>query len=70
MNGVDERYTFVVSDRPEKSKAEIVSILQSSEAEVLVNYLPVGSQSAVEFYAECALDAGSLLLLYSCVYCQ
>ena len=58
MNGVDEKYTFVVSDRQEQSKAEIVNSLKSSGAEVLVNYLPVGSQEAVEFYAECALDAG------------
>ncbi len=58
MNGADERYTFVVSDRPEQSKAEIVDSLKQSGTEVLVNYLPVGSQEAVEFYAECALDAG------------
>ncbi|MEL6787836.1 MAG: inositol-3-phosphate synthase [Cyanobacteria bacterium J06607_15] len=58
MNGADEKYTFVVSDRPEQSKADIVASLKQSGAEVLVNYLPVGSQEAVEFYAECALDAG------------
>ncbi len=58
MNGVDEKYTFVMSDRPEKTKAEIVKILQNSGAEVLINYLPVGSTEAAGFYAECALDAG------------
>jgi myo-inositol-1-phosphate synthase len=58
MNGADEKYTFVISDRPEQSKAEIVNSLKRSGTEVLVNYLPVGSQEAVEFYAECALDAG------------
>ena len=58
MNGTDEKYTFVKSDRPEQSKAEIVNSIKQSGAEVLVNYLPVGSQEAVEFYAECALDAG------------
>jgi myo-inositol-1-phosphate synthase len=58
MNGADEKYTFVVSDRPEQSKADIVNSLKRSGTEVLVNYLPVGSQEAVEFYAECALDAG------------
>ena len=62
MNGVDEKYTFVLSDRPEKSKAEIVKILQNSGAEVLINYLPVGSQEAAGFYAECALDAGVALV--------
>lgn len=58
MHNAEEKYTFVVSDRPEQSKAEIVNSLKHSGAEVLVNYLPVGSQEAVEFYAECALDAG------------
>ncbi len=58
MNGVDEKYTFVISDRQEQSKAEIVKTLQDSGAEVLINYLPVGSTEAVGFYAECALDAG------------
>jgi myo-inositol-1-phosphate synthase len=58
MRGADEKYTFVVSDRPEGSKADIVNSLKRSGTEVLVNYLPVGSQEAVEFYAECALDAG------------
>lgn len=65
MQGVDEKYDFVISDRPERSKAEIVKILQDSGAEVLINYLPVGSQEAVEFYAECALDAG--LALVNCI---
>ena len=53
-----KKYTFVVSDRPQQSKTEVVNSLKQSGAEVLINYLPVGSQEAVEFYAECALDAG------------
>jgi hypothetical protein len=32
--------------------------LRNSGAEVLVNYLPVGSEQAVRFYMECALEAG------------
>jgi myo-inositol-1-phosphate synthase len=32
--------------------------LRETEADVLLNYLPVGSQQATEFYAECALEAG------------
>lgn len=58
MVDVDERYSFKPSDKPQPSKAEVVKILQDSRAEILVNYLPVGSQEATEFYAECALDAG------------
>lgn len=55
---LDPQFTFVVSDQPEPNKADIVNILKSSGAEVLINYLPVGSQEATEFYAECAIDAG------------
>ena len=58
METVEEKYTFVLSDRPEPSKADVIKILQESGAEILVNYLPVGSQEATAFYAECAIDAG------------
>jgi myo-inositol-1-phosphate synthase len=54
---IDER-TFVVADAPEPSKADVVATLRDSGADVLMNYLPVGSQQASEFYAECALEAG------------
>lgn len=36
----------------------IVHHLKQTGTEVVVNYLPVGSQRATEFYAECALQAG------------
>lgn len=43
------------SDEPE---ADITRVLRDSETQVLVSYLPVGSQQATEFYAERALEAG------------
>ena len=49
---------FVRSDLPEASKDDIVAALRESGTEVLVNYLPVGSEEAVRFYMECALEAG------------
>ncbi|MBK8630290.1 MAG: inositol-3-phosphate synthase [Sphingomonadales bacterium] len=49
---------FQVADQVEADKAQIVAALQASGAEILVNYLPVGSQAATEFYMECALEAG------------
>jgi myo-inositol-1-phosphate synthase len=55
MSKYDDDYTFIISDEEE---ADIVSILKESGAEILINYLPVGSQEATEFYAQCALDAG------------
>ena len=58
MKNYDERYTFVPSNAPETSKEDVVSVLKESGAEILVNYLPVGSEEATRFYAECALEAG------------
>ncbi len=48
---------FVRADAPEPSKVEIVRALRDSRAEVLVNFLPVGSEEATRFYMECALEA-------------
>ena len=49
---------FERSDAPEASEADVVRILKETGAEVLVNYLPVGSEEATRFYMECALKAG------------
>ncbi len=50
--------SFVRSKAAEPTKDEVVKALKASGAEVLVNFLPVGSQEATEFYMECALEAG------------
>jgi myo-inositol-1-phosphate synthase len=50
--------TFVPADAPEPSREEVVAHLRDSGAEILLNYLPVGSEQASRFYAECALEAG------------
>ncbi len=49
---------FELSKEPEPSRSAVVDLIKTSGVEVLVNYLPVGSQLASEFYAECALEAG------------
>ena len=49
---------FIVSDEAEATKDSIVAAIRDSGAEVLINFLPVGSQDATEFYMECALEAG------------
>jgi len=51
------RETFNVYDGS-ATKESVVQILKDTKAEVLVNYLPVGSHDAVRFYAQCAIDAG------------
>ncbi|MCC2978709.1 MULTISPECIES: inositol-3-phosphate synthase [unclassified Sphingomonas] len=48
---------FEMDDTRDATKAEIVQALKDSGAEILVNFLPVGSQEATEFYMECALEA-------------
>ena len=53
----DDR-TFLRSDAKELTKEEIVGELKRSGAEILLNYMPVGSEQAARFYAECALEAG------------
>jgi myo-inositol-1-phosphate synthase len=52
-----EDRTFLVSDAPQPEKADVVRTLRETRTDVLLNYLPVGSQEATEFYAECALEA-------------
>lgn len=50
--------SFIKASNPEPSQEEVVSLLENSGATVLINYLPVGSEEATRFYAECALQAG------------
>ncbi len=54
----DEDRTFLPAREPEASRAEVVRALRDADVDVLMNYLPVGSQRATEFYAGCALEAG------------
>jgi myo-inositol-1-phosphate synthase len=52
------RETFNVYDENEVQPADIASVLKEADAEILINYLPVGSRNATRFYAQAALDAG------------
>lgn len=45
-------------DESEEPVADVTGILRESRTDVLISYLPVGSQKATEFYAERALEAG------------
>jgi myo-inositol-1-phosphate synthase len=58
MRDYDDRYTFLPADDPEPGKDEVVRELVESGTEILLNYVPVGSEKAAQFYAECALEAG------------
>ena len=57
LDGLGKYYRETI----EESAAEpvdIVQVLKDTEADVLVSYLPVGSETADKFYAQCAIDAG------------
>jgi myo-inositol-1-phosphate synthase len=56
-NFPEERIFLLANGEREPSKEEVVDVLRDTRADVMVNYLPVGSQQAAEFYAECALEA-------------
>lgn len=54
--------SFVTSEAPALDAAAIVATLREREVDVVINFLPVGSQAAVEFYAACAIEAGCALV--------
>ncbi len=58
MADYPEERTFLPSTASEPDRNAVVATLRDTGADVLMNYLPVGSQKASEFYAECALEAG------------
>ncbi|MDP6180005.1 MAG: inositol-3-phosphate synthase [Desulfatiglandales bacterium] len=58
MKDYDEKHTFLPANEPEPHKKDVVRVLSESRAEIFVNYLPVGSEEATRFYADCALEAG------------
>ncbi|MEW6108452.1 MAG: inositol-3-phosphate synthase [Nitrospirota bacterium] len=62
MNNYPEDRRFIVA---KKKPANIVKILKDSRADILLNYLPVGSEKAAAFYAEACLKSG--VSLVNCV---
>jgi len=62
MKNYDEKRTFVLANEPEPSEADIIKVLEESGAEILLNYLPVGSEEATRFYVSCAYKAGLALV--------
>ena len=66
LDGVSEHMLEQPEDlgfRIAKQKpVDIVASLKKSKADILINYLPVGSQQATEYYAQAAIDAGVAFL--------
>jgi myo-inositol-1-phosphate synthase len=57
LDGLGRYVRDVVEESPEPED-DVTAVLRESRTDVLVSYLPVGSQQASEFYAERALEAG------------
>ncbi|WP_193045328.1 inositol-3-phosphate synthase [Mycolicibacterium baixiangningiae] len=57
LDGIGKYYadTIEVSDA---EAADVVKVLKDANVDVMVSYLPVGSEEADKFYAQCAIDAG------------
>ncbi len=57
LDGLGKYYRETI-DESDTDPVDIVQVLKDSRADVLVSYLPVGSEQADKFYAQCAIDAG------------
>ena len=57
LDGVG-KYTREIVPESDVEPVDVVAALREARAEVLVSYLPVGSDEATAFYAEAALEAG------------
>ena len=57
LDGLGQYYVDQVEESPAEP-VDVVAALKESGADVLVSYLPVGSEDATKFYAQAALDAG------------
>jgi len=57
LDGLGKYYREMV-DESDESPVDVVAALRESQADVLVCYLPVGSEAAARYYAQCAIDAG------------
>ncbi|WP_395398317.1 inositol-3-phosphate synthase [Arthrobacter sp. UC242_113] len=52
------RYYLETIEQSTEEPVDVVQALKDAKADVMVCYLPVGSQEAAEFYAQAAIDAG------------
>jgi myo-inositol-1-phosphate synthase len=57
LDGLGKYYRETIEES-DADPADVVAVLREARADVLVCYLPVGSEDAARFYAQCALDAG------------
>jgi len=56
LDGLGKYYKEMVTESDDEP-VDVVAALKDAKADVLVCYLPVGSEDAAKFYAQCAIDA-------------
>jgi myo-inositol-1-phosphate synthase len=56
FDGLGKYYREMVTESTEEP-VDVVGVLKDTQADVLICYLPVGSEDAAKFYAQCAIDA-------------
>ena len=57
LDGLGDYYRATIEESDEEA-VNVVEALKAAKADVLVCYLPVGSEDAAKFYAQAAIDAG------------
>src|SRR4051794_19296164 len=57
LDGLGKYYREIVEESDDEP-VDVVQALREARVDVLVCYLPVGSEEAARFYAQCAIDAG------------
>ena len=57
LDGLGRYYKETIKES-DAAPVDVVAELKASKVDVLICYLPVGSEEAAKFYAQCAIDAG------------
>ena len=57
FDGLGKYYREMITES-DAEPVDVVAVLRERNVDVLVCYLPVGSEQAARFYAQCAIDAG------------
>ena len=57
LDGLGKYYKETIEESP-ASPVDVVATLKEEQVDVLICYLPVGSEEAAKYYAQCAIDAG------------
>jgi myo-inositol-1-phosphate synthase len=57
LDGLGKYYRETITES-DAEPVDVVQVLKDAKVDVVVSYLPVGSEQADKFYAQCAIDAG------------